>query len=689
MKKLNFIIGLLLSLMMVSAAPEHPFPMDGTITVNGIAQENGYNVMLENLETGEVITTKVYNGAYYFPNLNENLLDGVYARMVRGSTTYPGSILRVTACEGSPQCIHEFEVLNKDPYRYIFNVVDSSLPTKYVCSDGSIVDVPTDCPEEDEEVVDKVSSDGTTASIEAFYGQAVSVRVGNNKLSKLQDTVLEFMDEDIDVEEEILFEGVILTSIDDDEYGLDPMLVIYEGGIVYKYIFIDPIDLSEIEEDESLEINFLGKDIEIISASANEITLISGKEYNVLEGDILMGVTQGFRIVSIAEGYIRVEYGSTIINVDEGEIEKIGDVEIYAKEVFDDDDSPDSATIIIGEDIRETIEDGDEYNDLWYWNIHLPEYIGISNIEDYNDVEDFAPLKIGEAISLPEGFASVSLGSVTTPEMTDITFRVKDDYLIAEGDDNAFEYNSEEYGKILIKSTGIYNDDDELISTDRIRIGNSDTYLELGSAIIGELKIELDMSDILYSGISFAEKEESFLDHFGLIFVNAEDAVADEKGFDVSVPEERPEATIKISSEAVVQPEPPIDIPVDPEDPPVEPPVQPPIDPPVTPPVEPPVDPPTVTEYVCEDGTTVEKAEDCPEEPNNTLRDLLIGMIATIIAMFGWGKGFAGLIKYYLNKAKEAEADGDKELAKKYRERAEKMARTVITNFMAGKYKKG
>ena len=60
-------------------------------------------------------------------------------------------------------------------------------------------------------------------------------------------------------------------------------------------------------------------------------------------------------------------------------------------------------------------------------------------------------------------------------------------------------------------------------------------------------------------------------------------------------------------------------------------------------------------------------------------------MIASVIGVFAWGKGFAGLIKYYLRKADETD---DRELAKKYRDRAEKMAKTVVINFLAGKYKK-
>ena len=81
---------------------------------------------------------------------------------------------------------------------------------------------------------------------------------------------------------------------------------------------------------------------------------------------------------------------------------------------------------------------------------------------------------------------------------------------------------------------------------------------------------------------------------------------------------------------------------------------------------------------------TIIKTE--PERESN-LEEYLLALIAGILVMFGWGKGFAGLIRYYLNKAKEEEKKGNKELAQRYRERAKKMAQSVITGFLAGKYK--
>lgn len=100
---------------------------------------------------------------------------------------------------------------------------------------------------------------------------------------------------------------------------------------------------------------------------------------------------------------------------------------------------------------------------------------------------------------------------------------------------------------------------------------------------------------------------------------------------------------------------------------------------------------PTVTEPEVVEKEVIKEVETeievpVPEERN--LQDWLIGLIAGIIGVFAWGAGFAGLIRYYLRLAKEAEKAGNKTLAKKYRTRAEKMAKTAVTNFLAGKYKK-
>ena len=184
------------------------------------------------------------------------------------------------------------------------------------------------------------------------------------------------------------------------------------------------------------------------------------------------------------------------------------------------------------------------------------------------------------------------------------------------------------------------------------------------------------MSDILYDGVSFASKDTNFMDYVGLIWKDAENAVDDQSGFKVSVPEERPEITLTISTEAIVAPpQPPIIVP--PVTPPVEPPVIPPIEPPVTPPVEPPVQPP-VTKIVCEDGTEVATVEECKEVEKwgDTLFEKLLTLIGVILTALGvqWKRGILGIVKYHWKAGRKAQAM--------------KTLFTLVKNAKAGKYDK-
>jgi len=110
-----------------------------------------------------------------------------------------------------------------------------------------------------------------------------------------------------------------------------------------------------------------------------------------------------------------------------------------------------------------------------------------------------------------------------------------------------------DYDELNIDATGIYDEDFILITTDKIEIGDSDIFLELGSVKIADLTIELDLLDILFKGVSFAGKDETFMDYLGIIFSDPENAVEDQSGFKVEVPEERPEALILFGDLSTVE----------------------------------------------------------------------------------------------------------------------------------------
>lgn len=71
--------------------------------------------------------------------------------------------------------------------------------------------------------------------------------------------------------------------------------------------------------------------------------------------------------------------------------------------------------------------------------------------------------------------------------------------------------------------------------------------------------------------------------------------------------------------------------------------------------------------------------EECQECDNSWLFEILFSLGGLVLGGFSWYSGFKGLINYYVKKAKEAEAAGDKKTAQAYYKRAASMLNTAIT----------
>ena len=192
----------------------------------------------------------------------------------------------------------------------------------------------------------------------------------------------------------------------------------------------------------------------------------------------------------------------------------------------------------------------------------------------------------------------------------------------------------------------------------------------------------LDMSDILYDGISYLAEDGNYLDYLGIKFYDPENAVDDQSGFKVIVPEETPEVTITFSSEAQEQEE-PIVTPVDDEEDEEETDTVVPGDDVVIPPDDEDTEPEVITKIICEDGTEVTSKADCPiieippeddEDEIDSLFNKIFQLAMKILAAFGFGAGFLALVNHYWK-------GGQKN-------RALKMLNTAIKKALLGKYDK-
>ncbi len=685
MKKL---LTLLIGLMMIMgvAAQIMPAPVKFVVSVNG--QKIDYaQTRVTNLETSEVITTndksslRIINGVGLFDLSDFKINPSLYSPIPYGLA---GNTIEYVVCNVHSLCTGTFVIDHFNPRPIVVSITDTSIPPmEYQCWDGSIVTDLNNCPpipEPDPEpkviIETKVSSNDakTVANVEADYGQLIDIVLTNKKLVKLFDGEVSFNGDKYDAKEVITIQATPETSIFDEDFGTEPRIIFEERTVEYKFIIEDPIDLSEIDEEESLDIPFSGGFLKIIEAGSDYIVVRTGIEVTLNEGQSVEVDGKTVKIVSIAEDSVEVNVNNVNKIIAKEDNREVNGIYVLIDTIHyknQDSDFKSSTTIIAGTETDETIRNGDEYQERedWEWVINGQSW-GYINTEAYKGIDEddeYHALGEKDSLVLPNDFLKINFKSITTSEVTEMTLRVKDGYLYIRGDVDAFSYGTEEYNRLYIDSNGFHDEDKEFITTENIRIGDSEVYLELGSLKIGKLVIMLDMSDILYDGISYLTEEGNFLDYLGIVFKDPENAIQDKEGFKVIVPEDKPEVTISFTIKLTEVKEPvitttPVD---DDEDTDVV------VTPPVTPPVVPPVTPDPVIKIICEDGTEVDKAEDCREED---VGDSIFKLALEIFKWFGWGAGFVALAYWYYKKGEKV--------------RAFKMLNTAIKNALLGKYKK-
>lgn len=544
-KLLTFIISFLM--VMTVFAQSFPLAINGKVIGENVGN---LNILLENTRNGDTIITQTTASGDYLEEASSFQSNFFFGDSVR---------ITITSCSGNPKCTQTIQWTGQDQLFLTFDLTDDD-------TGGTPPPPPPPPPEEEEVETENRATPGAdrkTASVDTFFGIVIDIKLDDNKLDFLTDTELYFDGENYDVKEEVFFNGVVLTSIDDDDFGRDPYLTIEEFGVEYRFIFDEQLDLNDISEDEPLELTFLGRDIKIIEASANQITVRSGQDLSMKEGESATVAGKEVIVEIIGENSVSISVDGIRETVHEDEDQEINGLRVLVDDILYKNyaGADNLVDLVVGIETDEKVRSGDFFelfiqdDEDWEWIVELggtQQYIGIWNTEDYVDIdedEDYFAIGVGERFFLPNNFLEIQFKDVTETDTTSLTFKVKNengqDYLYVRGnDDDAFSFGTEEYDRIYLDADGIYDEDLIFITNDKIEIGDSDVFLELGSAIIEDLEILLDMADILFKGLSFAFKDETFMDHLGIIFSDPENAVEEQKGFKVIVPEDRPEVLI-------------------------------------------------------------------------------------------------------------------------------------------------
>ncbi len=361
----------------------------------------------------------------------------------------------------------------------------------------------------------------------------------------LFDGEVEFDGDDYDAEGVFTLTRLNLLANEPDFEGV-PYLTILRNAISYVFEFEASLITSNISDEETLTFDFLGNEVEISEWDVDKVTFTGGTEYHLSQGDIetVLGKSVELKTVLLESVYILVNGEGK--KIEEGETARFGDLEVYVKEVMHSGYAGgyQDATIVIGEKVGFEVEDREEYaeDSIWEWRIDKHS-IGLVLVEEFTELEeDYNALAPGESVCLPNDYLCVIYDGVVEEDSEVYTFEVDGDFVRVDGN---FLSGIEDYDRVYINSTGIYDDDYKgILLGPSIELGDTDLVLDIdiltGNITIRDFEVNLGLN-----WTNVGDEEENFLTYYGILVESPEDSIDDQE-FKITVPEERLEATITV-----------------------------------------------------------------------------------------------------------------------------------------------
>ncbi len=299
-------------------------------------------------------------------------------------------------------------------------------------------------------------------------------------------------------------------SSGDDDYESNIYLETRAGAISYHYVFDESIVLNDTSTTTPLKIMFLGKKLKIISIDAsNRFTAYLGRDYNLVVGELVTVEGKAVTLENVGQSSILIDVDGVKATIPSGSTELVNGVEITVDELFYRTQiEASSATLIMGKDSSETIENGDMYfggdgnclnndpddPDCWRWrvddlyaggstgttgNIYIGSddtagpTIGIESRFVINDDRDNPPT-IGDCINLPNNYASICLDSLSVADSEYASYEIYyEDSITLDGIDS----NLDSEKIIAIKASVTDGFDLRTSDFDVDKSGNQETSL--------------------------------------------------------------------------------------------------------------------------------------------------------------------------------------------------------------------
>jgi len=380
-----------------------------------------------------------------------------------------------------------------------------------------------------------------------FFEELVDELLTDREVKTLFDGKIVVGDETYGIEEVFTLDGLSVLANEKDFNG-DAYLIAPRDSVSYKVIFDSDLNTSTIDgEDNSLVFNFLGKEIEIVEWNniSNEVTLFRGDEFTLNEGDSVTVDTKTVTLTSVSDNdNVFVTVDGVSKEISEGQTKTINGLEVRAKTVIFNSVTPRlMAILVIGNNVEETVADGDEFEEgsMWDWTID-PNSIGIVLNDEFTELDDeLKPLASGETLCLPNEYVCVRYDGLIKQDTEKVTFELDtfdgSNYVLTEGN---FQSGLNDYTRLYINSTGIYDKDFVLVGP--ITVGDFDSTLSVVGAniVIEDFNVSLDLN---VSNVG--SDDVTYRTLFGITVEDPENSI-DEQSWSIVVPEERVESIVTV-----------------------------------------------------------------------------------------------------------------------------------------------
>ena len=365
------------------------------------------------------------------------------------------------------------------------------------------------------------------------------VKALSDREVNLFDGEVRFDGTDYDAEEVIELSNMEVLVNEEDFEGT-PYLVIPKNSISYKFVFENSLNTSKITDDETLVFNLLGEEVEVSSWNGNEITFSQGEEYMLTYKDVKIIDNKTFVLENVLEDSIYVSVDGVSKKVREGQTRTVNGLEVQVKTVIYSNIGPVlKAVVVLGEEVEKTVVDGDEYAEDSIWDyVITTNSIGIVLNDEFNELDDeLKPLAKSEKLCLPNEYVCVRYDGFVETDFEELSFNLEDGFVEIDGN---FQVGLNDYDRLLVNSTGIYDEDEEVVGV--IKIGSSDVQMIIaGTTITIEdftLNFDLNVTNV-------DSKDYSVRTDFGILVENPEDSI-EVQSWIISVLESKVESEIVI-----------------------------------------------------------------------------------------------------------------------------------------------